>query len=203
MNTTTEKNIPKLQPPGAGLPLPQLLVVKFWYGAIVSKRTPRKESRATYERMTAKLIALASSLTPEQRATKVLVDPMPGLEDSSRFWSINGVLEHLMIVASGMERAILSLASGVVPDAVADTAKVKPKQSGEDWLKAFQDFAPGFLARIDEKLAQPGMNADSRLRFRHPWFGPITAHQWYWLAGSHQGLHYRQAKAIAKGLAKP
>lgn len=191
---------PKLAPAGAGLPFIESLALKLWFGPVVSKRTKRPQCRSQYESVVAKIIKLAQELTPEQRQTKVLVPRLTGLEDSSRFWSMNGVLEHLIIVGEKMQTAILTLASGQVPDEKADIAKVKPLQSGEDMLERFMLFAPKLLLNIDAELAKPGMDADRAVFLHHPWFGPINAHQWYWLASAHQVIHYQQAKLIAKAL---
>ncbi len=189
---------PQLAPPGAGLPLVESLVLKLWYGPVVSKRTKRPQCRTQYESVVTKIIQLAEGLTPEQRRTKILVPRLTGLEDSSRYWSLNGVMEHLMIVGEKMQTAILTLASGHVPNEKADVAKVKPLQSGEDMLEKFKSFAPNLLKNIDAELAKPGMDADRPVFLHHPWFGPINAHQWYWLASVHQVIHYQQAKHIAK-----
>jgi hypothetical protein len=206
MNTTTNRSPSsteapiKLQPPGAGLPLSQRLVIKFWLGPVVSKRATLAESRANYEGLTRKIIEKVAGVPPVKRTVKVLVKPLVGLEDSSRFWSLNDVLEHLTIVSTAIEAGILSLASGVVPDTKADTAKVKPKGADHDLLAEYTAFGPVLLARLDEKLAKPGLDINSPLTHRHPWFGPFTARQWYWLLGGHQGVHYQQVKEIIKGL---
>jgi hypothetical protein len=191
----------KLQPPGAGIPLPQLIFLKVWLGPFVAKRAPQAKSRKTYEMVTGKLVDLVSGIPEQQRQKKVLIEPMAGIEDSSRFWSANDVLEHLLIVSRRMEKVILTLASGKIPDGVADTAAVKPGNADHDLLQEFKDYAPGLMDRIDRELARPGMNLfNPTEKFRHPWFGGFTARQWYWLLGAHQGLHYKQAKKIRAGL---
>lgn len=123
MKTSTETFEPKLKPPGAGLPLPQRILIKLWLSPVVSRR--------------------------------------------------------------------------------ADPAKVKPGKVDRDLLVEFSEYAPGLMRRIDESMCKPGRDFYSNLRFRHPWFGPITARQWYWLIGSHLSIHYRQLKEIAKGLNHP
>ncbi len=133
---------------------------------------------------------------------KVLIAPLAGLEDSSRFWSLNEVIEHLLMVTRQIEKVILSLASGKIPSGKADTAKVKPGKAKGDLLKEFLEYAPKVMEELDSALGRKGMNFESRVKFRHPWFGEITARQWYWLLGMHQGIHYRQAKLIVKGLTK-
>lgn len=201
MQSVTEMSPPpKLQPPGAGLPLAQRVVLKLWFGPFVSRYTPPSESRKSYEAITRKLVDRVSDIPAETRKIKILVDPIPGLEDSSRYWSLNELLEHLLIVSKGVEKTILSLASGVVPEGKADIAKLKPGKAEGDFLNEFTAYAPGLMKQIDERLKQPGMDFNSSFRFRHPWFGPFTARQWYWILGSHQAIHYRQAKEIMSGL---
>jgi len=200
MKQNTEPTEPKLQPPGAGLPLIQRLMLRFFVGPVVSKRVPPAVSRARYESLNRKLIDRIAEIPAEKRAIRVLVDPMAGLEDSSRYWSLNGILEHLLIVSSSIEGVILSLSAGQIPDGKADTATVKPKNPTQDALPEFLERAPAFMKRLDERLAQPGMNLDSPLRFEHPWFGPMKARQWYWLLERHQVIHYQQAKRIIQGL---
>ena len=191
---------PILAPPGAGLPLTQRFFIRVWVGPVVSKITSPTQSRKTYESLTNKLIEIVSKIPLESRKIKVLVDPILGLEDSSRYWSINGVLEHILIVSKSIESIIFSLSSGKVPDGMADVAKAKPKQIDTAIISDFCNYAPDLMKRIDDKLCLPGLNFRSPEKFRHPWFGLLSARQWYWLLSSHQGIHYQQAKAIIRKL---
>lgn len=198
MNNTSE---PKLQAPGAGLPFPQRMALKFWFGPIVSKRTPREKARTNYEALVQKLIREVSKISPDSRKKKILVKPLRGLEDSSRYWSLNDLLEHLLIVSRATEAAILSLSAGKVPTGKADVAAVKPHGLQQDLLQEFAAYAPTLIQKLDEQLSKPGMDFSSPLQYTHPWFGPFTARQWYWLLGAHLGIHYTQAKEIIKQLA--
>ena len=202
MKSRLNQEEPKLQAPGAGLPLSQKLFLKLWVGPIISKFSAKKKNRENYERLAQKIIEKVSKIPLEKRSIRVLVNPMPGLEDSSRFWSLNGVLEHLLIVSKSMEYVIVSLATGTIPEGKADVAKVKPKNMETDALPEFKAYAPELMKRIDEKLESGKMNFESSLTFHHPWFGEITARQWYWLLKAHQGIHYRQAKEIISQLEK-
>ncbi len=193
-------NEPKLDAPGAGLPLLQRVLLRGVVGPFVSKIVPLEESRRTYEELTAKIIALIEKTPADQRAIKVLVPPQMGLEDSSRYWSLNGLCEHLLLVSRGIEGAILLISQGQVPPIEANVAAMKPKQTAQEIFNEFKAYAPGLMSRIDSATSGGGMNIHSKTKFRHPWFGNLTARQWYWVLGTHQGIHYRQAKAIAKGL---
>lgn len=197
---STLKPTPKLALPGAGLPLLQRLYLRFWVGPVTSKRIARSESRKSYEIITKKIIEIVTNVRAELRNQRVLVDPIFGLEDSSRFWSLNEVLEHLIMVSRNIEAVIIALSSGVIPNVKVDIAKFKPIDSEQDRLPEFINFAPELVARIDEKFAQPNINIHSHLKLSHPWFGPFTASQWYWLLSSHQGIHYKQIKGIIAGL---
>ena len=199
MNATNQ-SAPKLEAPGAGLPFIQRFFLRAWIGPITSKRVPPQETKTRYEAITKKIIELSSNLTPAERSRKILIAPMAGLEDSSRYWSISETLEHLLIVSKSVEKVILSLSAGKIPDGKADVAKVKPGAATYDQLEEFASFAPSLVEKIDLALKENGMNFKSELCYEHPWFGPFKARQWYWLLSVHQGIHYQQIKAIIRGL---
>lgn len=193
-----QKDSPKLAKPGAGLPLLESLLVRYYVGPFVAKKADWNESIQTFERINERIAKAVEGLTDEQLNTKVLVPRQRGLEDSSRYWSLAMTLEHLVIVGTNIRDVTISLMNGVVPDAVADIAKVKPhgvmtaKQAVED----FENFRKTTMKMIDEK----GRDQNSTAAFSHPWFGPINARQWHWLVGSHSAIHYLQIKNIKKGL---
>ena len=166
---------PKLQAPGAGLPLPQMLLARLWLGPVASKRSSWERSRQTYEGLTAKIIERIEKTPPELRDRRVLIAPQIGLEDSSRYWSLNETAEHLVIVGKGVESIILRLAAEETSDLAVDTAKVKPQKAGRGGLDELKAFAPWLMKSLDQRLAQPGMNRESRVKHAHPWMGPFTA----------------------------
>ena len=191
---------PKLAAPGAPLPLSKHILLKFVIGPIAPRITPPAETRRRYERATQRIIEEVQKITPEARSVRILVPPLNGLEDSSRFWSLNGVLEHLLVVSKGLESTILQLSSGTVPNVKVDLAAVKPKNPDQNYFEEFKSIAPRLMEQLDEKLKNPHYNMRSRLTLHHPWFGPFTASQWYWLLGAHQQIHKSQVYEIIKGL---
>ena len=150
----------KLQPPGAGLPLSQRLFLKWVMGPLLSKRKSPAECRTDYERLIEKFIEKLSKAPLGLRATRVLVDPMPGLEDSSRFWSLSGVVEHLLIVSRSMESIILSLSAGKIPEGKADVVAVKPHHL-QDLLEEYKEYAPELMKRLDQRLSEPNTDLGS------------------------------------------
>ncbi len=192
---------PKLQPPGAGLPLLQKLILRYFIGPFQSKITSWNVSKTNYEKLTSKIIEAAEAVPLEKRKKKILVNPIIGLEDSSRYWSVDMLLEHLMIVGKNMESIIISLDSGVKPNVVADIAKVKPTaasgvDSPQNILFEFKAFAPTLMQRLDLKMK----NRDSDITLKHPWFGECNARQWYFVLAAHQGIHWQQLKQIIEKL---
>ncbi len=192
---------PQLAPPGAGLPWPQRLLLRYVLGPFVSTRADWDESLDQLRRRHAKLAEVWASIPLELRTQRVLVPPQPGLEDSSRFWSAEMVLEHLWMVGSRIEFGAIELSQGRVPPGEVDTAKVKPKgQEAEgpiDWMRRLDEWAQSAdlnLRQVDAKARR------SKTTLRHPWFGEFRASQWIWLLGAHHGIHLRQLREIRKGL---
>ena len=140
-----------------------------------------------------KVLALLALIPPERQSQRVLIDRLPGMEDSSRYWSAAMTVEHLTIVGDGIRRLVAGLRAGRVPEATPDVAAVKPTglvPPGE----ARAEFVR-LLADAEGDGANPaprgqGPTAD------HPWFGPLDAYQWHCLLGVHQGIHRKQLGAI-------
>jgi len=188
---------PQLAPPGAGIP-----VTHRWYVRIVvipkvlRKRDWEGRQRA-FRREGEKVVELLRGESAERLTQQALIAPMVGLEDSSRNWSVLMTAEHMVTVGDQTSELIVGLAQGRTAFPPADPAKVKPVGSytALDGPTRFQ----AFLDRFDERLVSV-KNRGSRFRFRHPWFGKLTAVQWHAVALLHQGLHRRQCEAILAAL---
>lgn len=195
MQQTAPEN---LQKPGAGLPFPTSLIMRYYYGPFVSKRDSWETLEKNFERAYAKIWSEASGLNEKQLETQVLIPPQRGLEDSSRFWSVAMTLEHLVIVGEQIQYAMIELSQGRKVSRKADIAQVKPlgQMGAERSLYIFENFknsTPGFLkANLGDR--------QSKLTHVHPWFGPFNVHQWFWILGGHAFIHVPQIKAIKKGL---
>jgi len=185
---------PRLQPPGAGIPLAHRLFMRHWF----LPRYVRQRNWATRQRIFRKhgeaILALCRTQPPERLGRRALVAPMMGLEDSSRHWSVAMTVEHLLIVGELQARLIRELSFGRVPADVASTAAVKPK--GVLPLEASLPRLAALLDEVDTLVASGLGDHGTRTRFPHPWFGPLTAEGWHAIAALHQGLHRRQCEAI-------
>lgn len=191
---------PKLAPPGAGLPFPQYLFVRYVLGPMKSRKKSWEENRDHFNVELGRILELIKDMSEEELTKRVLVPSQPGLEDSSRYWSVAMTLDHLMIVSANIAAIIEKLGRGESFPTRADTALVKPaiQENGTQTRLRFESFHKGFAQRVLDSA----LDRDSPIRHEHPWFGPFTAAQWYWLLGTHNGIHRRQIQAIRRGLAQ-
>ena len=182
---------PKLAPPGAGLPKVELLIARLMFAT--QRRTGTRESfNAKFQQEREAVQKLYRRCNEETGATRVLIKRVPGLEDSSRYWSVWMTLDHLRIMHRGLARTIQSLARGVVPSGKASTASVKPALDITSAIvKEFEQSCDD-LMDIVEKV--PNLNTEAR--FEHPWFGPLNAAGWHAMASTHLSIHREQISRI-------
>ena len=182
---------PHLQPPGAGLPRPELFIARALF-AVTRWRGNRDTFTAHFERERAAVRRQVDGLDAAAGEHRVLIRRVPGMEDSSRFWSVWMTLDHLRMVHGAFLGAIESLGRGVVPKNVASTANVKPDPAADARI------VPAYEASCDALLAGAAAVPDleTKARYIHPWFGPLDALGWYALAGTHLGIHREQIKRI-------
>jgi hypothetical protein len=181
-----------LQPPGAGLPLAELALSRIgvW---LVCRRLTRQAASRWFAEEGERLLSLARSLPLDQAARQVLIPRVWGIEDSSRNWSVLMTLEHLVIVNTAIAGIIERLAAGEEWEQKISTADVKPgPQQDAAAIERFAQCQRDYPRRI---AALPDLR--TRVRHAHPWFGPMTAHDWHCLAAAHQRIHRRQVERIA------
>ncbi len=191
------QNLPKLAPPGAGLPALEMFLQKNIVFPIFCKIT--FDSAIRLFEKESKLLLREVTLIPEPlRDKKILVPRLPAIEDSSRFWSAAMVLEHLIIVGNSIKIVAQHLAAGEKPPGEANIAQVKPpgNLSGAVCIEQYRTYSDDFLKAVR------GMRGDQWATgtFNHPWFGPLTLHKWICLAAIHQRVHRRQVEAIISRL---
>ena len=142
------------------------------------------------------ILRLLATTSADQLGTPMLIKRLPGLEDSSRYWSVLMTVDHLRIVNDQINGIIASLCEGKVPDRVASTAAVKPSDAVDaSVIPAFEQTCRDFENTV---AAQSDLKTEAR--FAHPWFGPMDAAGWHFMAGFHMGLHRKQMALILAGL---
>lgn len=195
----TDDDIQKsLALPGAGLPVVQAFLLRYLLFPTYCRVTSWHKALAVFQTEGQGVIALAAPLSPEQMQKRVLVKAPMGIEDSSRFWSAEMVLEHLIEVGTRIATGIVALTCGEEVTVKADVADVKPK--GGNGSRILEDYT-AFLIDYAQTLTEDiGDRKSNRTHF-HPWFGHLTAHQWVCLGAVHQTIHRRQMRRIVAGLA--
>ena len=107
-------------------------------------------------------------------------------------------LDHLRIVNDSITAVIGMLVEGRVPPGEASTAAVKPAVSvDEGVVAAFEESC-----RNLEQCVAAAPDLATRAKYAHPWFGPLDAGEWHFMAGFHMDLHRRQVEAILAGVSK-
>jgi hypothetical protein len=187
----------QLEAPGKGLPFFDSLMMRFFVGPFLSKRTSVEKNWENFDSMNKKIIHKVKDFSLDQMHKKVLVPKLKAIEDSSRHWSLAETLEHIELVGDSISMAIEMLCKGEVPPVIANVADYKPKgkYAGVDPRPAFE----AFNQRVRDKLKNLNITLNPPT-YKHPWLGDISAQQWQWLLASHSGVHYNQIKHIIKGL---
>ena len=181
MSATTS---PTLAPPGAGLPWPELMIARVLFGLRCRTGNTESFTRRFIEEQE-KIRQLVSTLDEAALSKRVLIKRPPGLEDSSRDWSVLMTLDHLRIVHGEFVRVIEALTNETIPTGKASTAAVKPDP------QVTADVIPRYEASCEKLLAclSSVRNFKTRATFPHPWFGSMDAHAWHALAGGHMAIH--------------
>ena len=188
---------PKLAPPGAGLPTPELIIARLLFA--VRRLTGNRQSfNAKFDQERATIRGLISGLDADSASRRVLIKRPPGLEDSSRYWSVWMTLDHLRIIHGGISKVIDALTHGVKMPGAASTAAVKPSPTVTGAVVAEYEKS------CDDLLALVAGVKDWRteLRYAHPWFGPLDVAGWHAMAGTHLAIHRVQIERILAGLSR-
>jgi hypothetical protein len=193
----SDQSEPRLAPPGAGLPKVELFVARtlsrwrVWTGS-------RESFNADFERERVAISKLYRDCEAPFAERRLLINRLPGMEDSSRNWSVWMTLDHLRIVNRSIANIISKLAKENVPEGTASTAAVKPDPSADASIVA--EYEASCDAVLAAAAAAP--NLRTKARFAHPWFGPMDAFAWHGLAGDHMAIHRAQLERIIEGLRK-
>lgn len=161
-----------------------------------SWRSNPEQALANFAQQRKDILKLVSQCDAATGSQRVLIKRLAGLEDSSRYWSVYMTLDHLRIVNDAVAETITALNAGHVPPGTASTAAVKPDPDVDSTV------LPAFEASCDrfEQLSLPPSSFSLNPCYSHPWFGPLDAAHWHFMAGFHMNLHRKQMEKILAGL---
>ncbi|MFM7469616.1 MAG: hypothetical protein ACKO37_08975 [Vampirovibrionales bacterium] len=189
-----------LQPPGAGVPF----LERFFGGIgirISAMLSTPEQCNQNFHRAFLHMLELIH-MTPQTEWTRpVLVPRFQGLEDSSRYWSICMVLNHLNQVNLGTLKNIQHLVQEQKPNMTVRIEDVKPPviQETLQATQVLQTFKEACETYLQEMTPLAG-KLKTHTTLAHPWFGELNAHQWHFMMGFHMQLHGKQVQAIVNGL---
>jgi len=186
---TVEKNL-ALDKPGAGIPWYQEKFIKHIVVPVLPFVMGWERSLSFLQKQINEIVLLVEDLDEKDLAKQVLIPPMFALEDSSRYWSINMVIEHLVTVNLGTYEIVDLLSQEKEIQRELATAKVKPFKNTDHIQKlvVFEKAYSRMIKKNSKKVSQ--------LKKAHPWFGPFTNYQWHAFIGLHNKLHKRQIQKI-------
>ncbi len=188
MNTS---EVPVLAQPGAGLPTTELLIGRILF-AIRLKVSNRQQMTDRFCQERAIIRRRVDEASPSKLGVRLLIPRLLGMEDSSRYWSVWMTLDHLRITNEAFAGVISSLVEGRLPEGEASTAAVKPSPEVTGSVDAAYEKSCDHLLAV----LKDATDLKTRLRYKHPWFGPLDASGWHALAGMHMGIHRAQIVRI-------
>ena len=186
---------PRLAPPGAGLPPLEGLFARAGFH-VLRAMLGRNRIRAWLCAETKRVLALARSLPEAQLRQRILIPRLAGLEDSSRYWSAAMVLQHLVIVDTGIGQLVQALCDYREFGREVRIAEVKP--APEAGSEQFARLEAALATYLDIEGGIARLNRSGR--HAHPWFGELDGHGWHTLAALHTLIHRRQLESIVQRL---
>lgn len=181
--------------PGEGLPRGEFLLIRLVLIPMVRIFFTWKIAFWLFKRET-RLIADLTASIPSGRLQQMMeIDKTFAIEDHSRQFSLNMVLEHLTITGRGIMAVITALSQEKAFERPITIEGVKPFENKADALSdfnAFVDEYKTFFAALEKK--------HSRMTKSHPWFGPFNNFDWNAFMYMHTFIHRRQIQAIIAAL---
>ena len=197
MNTSLSESTvtsPRLQPAGAGLPAVEARF--FRHGLpLLSRAISRDAARKMFLREGNRILYLAQDLADWELEERVLVKRPFGIEDSSRYWSMEMLMEHLIMTGVATHKIIRQLSIGVRPQQRPTISQGKPQGGrGPRVRDEFARFLNKFAESSDDLTLPP------RPTLAHPWTGEMNALQWFKFAALHNWMHRVHAERLYAGV---
>ncbi|TQV62605.1 MAG: hypothetical protein FNT15_06360 [Sulfurovum sp.] len=184
----------RLAPAGNGLPSFERKFIKVILIPIAQKVFTWDLALYMFKKEVDKINRLLKKI-PNQRLTQeIIIDRVFGIEDDSRRYSINMVLEHLTIVGSGIQQLIDTLSKEKAFEREVSIEAVKP-QHNEDYLEKFNQFSDSYI-----KFIKTLEKKKSKMTKKHPWFVEFNNFDWSIFVYIHTMVHRRQIQRIISGL---
>ena len=185
----------KLKPPGAGLHEFERLSIRFILVPFVRVLFTWNIGLYLLKREVSIINKLLNNLDKEECIKKVLIDRTFAIEDDTRAFSVNLVLEHLTIAGSAITAVIKTLSNEQEFPGEIKIEAVKPKENKLEQINDFNKFYQNYFIFI-ENLPKK----HSKMKKKHPWFVEFNNFDWSVFMFMHTFIHRRQIEAIIKKL---
>lgn len=187
----------ELQKAGNGLPNIERLFIKNILVPLTSKLFTWNMALYLYKREIEKITKLILSLEDKALQQKTIINRTFAIEDHSRQFSVNMVLEHLTITGYGIMNVIDTLSKEKKVEQEITIEGVKPFENKQNSLTDLLEFShkyENFINNLSKKK--------SSATKKHPWFVELNNFEWSVFIFMHTFIHRRQIKAIILQLKK-
>lgn len=185
----------KLEKPGTGLPTLERLVIKNIFVPILRIFFTWEIALYLLKREVKLIEKLVLDIPKELCTKQVIIDRTFAIEDDTRQFSINMVLEHLTIANSLVMEGINTLSQEKEIEGEIKIEDVKPYENKADQIDEFLSFQKSYFEFMD-KLPKK----QSKSTKKHPWFIEFNNCDWSIFIYMHTFIHRRQIEAIIKKL---
>lgn len=181
--------------PGDGLPRGEFLLIRLLLIPMVRTFFTWHVAFWLFKREARIIISLLEQLEEEERLRQVVIDKTFAIEDHSRQFSLNMVIEHLCITGRKVMGIITALTEEREFTEVVTIEGVKPFENRSGTLEDFKLF-------IDEyKIFFTALpKHQSTMTKPHPWFRSFNNFDWNAFMYMHTFIHRRQIESILKAL---
>lgn len=187
----------KLGLPGGGLPKLEQLFIKHFLVPSVRFVFTWESALNLLNKEVNKIENIVSKISKEDLQKRVLIDRIFAIEDNSRDFSVNMVMEHLVIAGTGVMGIIYTLSKEQEFTKEVTIEGVKPYANSADTLKEFLAFSQQYSSFISSLPKNKSV-----MTKKHPWFVEFNNFEWSAFMFIHTLIHRRQIEAISKALGK-
>ena len=185
----------KLAPAGSGLPNFERLFIKNLLVPTIRIFITWDIALFLLQRELKIIDKILKPINEDLLTKKFIIDRTFAIEDDSRQFSINMVLEHLEIAGNKVKNIIETLSLEKEFEEDVKIENVKPKLNNKNQYESFKKFYQDyilFIKSLDKK--------QSKMRKKHPWFIEFNNFEWSVFMYMHTFIHRRQIEAIIEEL---
>lgn len=183
----------QLQEAGHGLPNFERLMIKLFFVPLVRIVLTKFIASYLLKREVNIIQKLVNKVDLKKRNKSIIIDRIFGIEDDSRRYTINQILEHLVIAGNAVQMVISYLNKEREFKKEIKIADVKAYGNDNEQLEKFLEFYTQYIEFININLKK-----QSKITKAHPWFVKFNNYDWHSFMYMHTFIHRRQIQSILK-----